>query len=114
MTGQANERSFGAGQGCHHSVRAGAGHGNLVGLRNVSSDHRLPLTVQLEEDVSGGVQTCAVPLLSLNDARLAGLPGLRLDGDNYLVVILKTALYIDLAEYVETLTWTLLMTESST
>ena len=114
MTGQANERSFGARQGCHHSVRAGAGHRNLVGLRNVSSDHRFPLTVQLEEDVSGGVQTCAVSLLGLNDARLAGLPSFRLDGDNYLVVILKTALYFNFDDYCQKLTWTLLMTESST
>ena len=79
MTGQAHEGSLTTRQGCHHSVRARAGQGNLVGLRYVSSDDWLPLTVQLEEDVSGGVKSCAVPLLGLDDARLAGLSSLGLD-----------------------------------
>ena len=56
-------------------------------------DHRLSLPVQLEQEMSGRVQTCAVPLLSFDDAGLTGLPGLRLDGDDHLVIILaKTTL----------------------
>ena len=72
-------------------------------------DERLALAVQLEQEMSGRVQpwgrqsvtsrdgetlTCTVPLLSLDDAGLAGLSGLRLDGDDHLVVILaRTTLH---------------------
>ena len=43
--------------------------------------------------MSGGVQTCAVPLLGFDDAGLTGLHGLRLNGDDHLVIILaKTTL----------------------
>ena len=38
--------------------------------------------------MSGRVQPGTVSLLGFDDARLAGLAGLRLDGDNHLVVIL--------------------------
>ena len=38
--------------------------------------------------------TCAVPLLGFDDARLTGLSGLRLDGDDHLVIILaRTTLH---------------------
>ena len=40
--------------------------------------------------MSGRVQPRAVPLLRLDDARLAGLSRLRLDGDDNLVIVLRT------------------------
>ena len=41
-----------------------------------------------------GTLTCTVPLLGFDDARLTGLSGLRLDGDDHLVIILaRTTLH---------------------
>ena len=60
-------------------------------------DERLALAVQLEQEMSGRVQTCAVPLLGFDDAGLTGLPGLRLDGDDHLVIILARTTFIEIS-----------------
>ena len=87
--GQVDEGSLAAREAGHHSVGAGACQGNLVCLRDVGSYHWLSLTVQLEEDVPGSVETSTVPLLGLDDAGLAGLSSLGLDGDDNLILLLK-------------------------
>ena len=75
-------------------------------------DERLALAVQLEQEMSGRVKTwgrqsvtsrdretltCTVPLLGFDDARLTGLSGLRLDGDDHLVIILARTTFIEIS-----------------
>ena len=72
----------------HHVVRARPRQGHLVGFWDLGPHERLFLPFQLEQEVPGQVKSCTVPLLSLHNAGLISLPGLWLDRDRDILIIL--------------------------